>query len=109
MPSLNLSYYFPSSSSRGYSILPTSLSAAEAAGDEDEELYSISSTPIHNKPLPPTPRPISLLRRLLRMVLWILAIMMFFLVGWGVFTFLRAFGRSEGHDGEGDRGVWGVR
>ena len=102
-----------SSSPRGYSTLPTSSQEAH----EEEELYRISSSPLDTKPLPPTPRQISWLRLFLCVILWVLAVAMFFVVAAGVFTFLRAFGRNGGDEQQeedgvgdgGDRGFWGLR
>ena len=81
---------------RGYSAIPTS-SAIAVAQEEEEELYRISSSPLDNKPLPPTPRQISALRLLLQTALFVATVVMFFVIAAGVFTFLRAFG-SEGAD-----------
>ncbi|ERF76402.1 hypothetical protein EPUS_06960 [Endocarpon pusillum Z07020] len=96
MSSLFRSLLFPSYSSRGYSSIPSSATASE---EEEEELYRISSSPLDSKPLPPTPRPLSPFRLFLRVILWLVAVVMFFGLGAVVFLGLRAFGRSEGADG----------
>lgn len=109
MSSLLRSLLLPSHSSRGYSRISSSASAPEAEAEggrpeEEEELYRISSSPLDSKPLPPTPRSLSPLQLFLRIVLWLVAVVVFFGVGAGVFLALRALGRSEG----ADAGIWSV-